>query len=115
MGVLNFLFLKGKMMADDISVNDMVKRTVQAIEEFASEVDQDMSDIQILMTDKEIRNQWMVQQIRLNHCKDLEGKLTTGGEPITSAQIEQCIAFATGDFERLRQPIENKRNQDLSQ
>jgi len=115
LGVLNFLFLKGKMMADDISVNDMVKRTLQAIEEFASEVDQDMSDIQILMTDEKIRNQWLVQQIKLNYCEDLKEKLATGREPITSAQIEQCIAFATGGFVRLRQPIENKRNQDLSQ
>jgi ribonuclease BN (tRNA processing enzyme) len=102
------------MMADDISVKDIVKLTGTAFTELADEVKRDMSDMYDLMTNKEIKDQWITQQIRLNHCKDLEGKLTTGGTPITPAQIEQCIAFATGDIKRLEQLNEKEHSQGLS-
>jgi hypothetical protein len=99
------------MMADNISVTDIATLLGRGFEELASEVKKDMGDIFDLIKDKETRDQWLTQQIRLNHCKDLEGKLTVGGEPITPLQVEQCIAFATGDIARLNKLLEQDRPQ----
>jgi hypothetical protein len=58
--------------------------------------------VKAVISDPKIINDIITQEIRTQHCKDLKDKLDNGGKPITQHQIDQCIAFATGDMEELQ-------------
>lgn len=64
------------------------------------------SSVKAVISDPEIINEIITQEIRTQYCKDLKGKLDNGGKPITQHQIDQCIAFATGDMEELKRLTE---------
>jgi uncharacterized protein YifE (UPF0438 family) len=85
------------------SVSTVVKTLASSTVDMTFEKASQFSDqVKAVISDPKIINDIITQEIRTQHCKDLKDKLDNGGKPITQHQIDQCIAFATGDMEELQ-------------
>lgn len=85
-------------MADDImKVTDVLEVFANEITDSVNQVAEDFREI---INNPELIKKAIEEQIRINHCKDLKGKLDNGGKPITQEQIDQCLAFVTGDYSK---------------
>lgn len=85
------------------SVGDVLKALSSGTADWVLETASEFAhDVKTVINDPKIINDIIAQEIRTQHCKDLKDKLDNGGKPITQHQIDQCIAFATGDMEELQ-------------
>lgn len=84
-------------MADDMEITDVVEVFTGVVADSANQVAEDLKEI---IHNPELIKKAIEEQIRINHCKDLKGELDNGGKPISQEQIDQCIAFATGNYSK---------------